>query len=92
VKKVLGYIMKPFLKIPAIRRRYLKRVLEHLEETPASKLSPELRQVQAALKRLPKHERYKALERGLEAGPSAQQELPSRALRRMAERQSKKYR
>jgi hypothetical protein len=92
MRKLLALLVRPFLKIPALRRRYLTRLLTHIEETPSSKLSPELRQVQAALKRLPKNQRLRALEAGLEAGPNAPQELPSRSLRRAAAKQSRRTR
>jgi hypothetical protein len=91
VRKFLGFLLRPFLKIPPIRRAYLRRVLTYIEETPASKLPAELRQAKTLLERLPRHQRLAALESGVEQGPQAQ--VPqSRALRRAAERQARRGR
>jgi hypothetical protein len=91
VRRFLGFLAKPFLKIGPIRRAYLKRLLKYMEETPASKLPAELRQAKTLLERLPRHQRLAALESGLEQGPQA--EVPqSRALRRAAERQARRSR
>jgi hypothetical protein len=92
VRRFLGFLFRPFLKIPPIRRAYFRRLLTFLEETPPSKLPEELRQAQTLLKRLPKAQRLAALEQGLEQGVEAQQPLPSRSLRRAAEREAKRRR
>jgi hypothetical protein len=92
MRKVLAFLARPFLKIPRLRRWYLRRLLTYLEDTPPSKLTPEMRTVQAMLKRLPRHKRLAALETGLREG-QAQAEMPqSRALRRAAERETRRRR
>ena len=91
MRKFLAVLAKPFLKIPRIRRWYLRRVLKYLDETPPSKLSPEMRTVQAFLKRLPKHQRLAALETGLEQG--AVGDVPqSRSMRRAAAKETRRRR
>jgi len=69
MRKFFGFLARPFLKIPPLRRWYLRRLLGYLEETPPSKLPDEMRQVQALLRRLPRHQRLAALETGLQQGP-----------------------
>ena len=90
MRKLLGLLARPFLRIAPLRRWYLRRVLRYLEEAPASKLSAEMRQVQALLKRLPKEQRLAALESGLQQGPQQEQPLPSRSLRRAAEKEARR--
>jgi hypothetical protein len=91
VRKFLAFLAKPFLKIPPLRRWYLRRVLKYLEETPPSKLGPEMRAAQALLRRMPKHQRLAALETGLEQG--AVGTVPqSRALRRAAAKEARRHR
>jgi len=93
MRKVLGFLARPFLKIPPVRRWYLRRLLTYLEDTPTSKLPDEMRAVQALLKRLPKHQRLAALETGLKQGSSPEAAAPqSRALRRAAAKQSRRSR
>jgi hypothetical protein len=94
VRRALGFLFRPFLKIPPIRRAYLRRLLTYLEETPASQLPPELRQAKTLLDRLPKNQRLAALETGLAQGPraAAQEPPPSRALRRAAAKEEKRRR
>jgi hypothetical protein len=91
MRKLLGLLARPFLKIPLLRRWYLRRLLRYLEDTPASKLPAEMRQVRALLERLPKAQRLAALESGLQQGPEAAA-LPSRSLRRAAEKQARRTR
>jgi hypothetical protein len=92
MRKFLAVLAKPFLKIPPIRRAYLRRVLKYLEETPASKLQPEMRAAQALLMRLPKHQRMAALETGIEQGGRAEDVPQSRALRRAAAKEARRRR
>jgi hypothetical protein len=91
VRKFLSFLVKPFLMIPPLRRAYLRRVLKYLEETPPSKLSGEMRTVQALLKRMPKHQRLAALETGLRQGSVAQGQQ-SRAMRRAAAKEARRRR
>src|SRR5436309_12859418 len=86
--KVRTAIARGVLRVPLFRRLYLTRLLKHLDETPKSKLRPELRTLQAALQRLPRHQRMGALETALRSPPTEQ--LPSRSLRRAADRQSRR--
>src|SRR5437870_4241367 len=51
MRKVLGFLARPFLTIPPVRRWYLRRLLTYLEDTPTSKLPDEMRAGQAQLKR-----------------------------------------
>ena len=89
--KFLGVLARPFLKIPPVRRWYLRRVLKYLEETPPSKFAPEMRAAQALLQRMPRHQRLAALETGLEQGTVG--EAPqSRALRRAAAKEARRHR
>jgi hypothetical protein len=93
VRRVFGFLLRPFLKIPLVRRAYLKRLLTYLEETPTSKLPAELRAAKSMLERLPKQQRLAALESGLDQGPqAAQQPPPSRAMRRAAEKEQRRRR
>jgi hypothetical protein len=91
MRRLLGLLARPLLKIPFLRRRYLRRLVDRLERTPAAELPPELRPVQAALKRLPKAQRLPALEAGAQQGPDAEA-LPSRSLRRAAAKQARRTR
>ena len=91
MRKLLGLFAKPFLKIPPIRRWYLRRLLRFLEDTPPSKLPQELRQAKALLDRLPKAQRLAALEAGLQQTPETQ--VPqSRSLRRAAAKEARRRR
>jgi hypothetical protein len=92
MRKFLALLARPFLKIPPLRRWYLKRLLTYLEETPASKLPAEMRTVQAMLKRLPRHQRLAALQTGMEQGQSQADVPQSRALRRAAEKEARRRR
>jgi hypothetical protein len=91
MRAILGFLARPFLKIPPLRCWYLRRLLTYLEETPSAKLPAEMRTVQAMLERLPRHQRLAALETGLQRGPQASAPQ-SRALRRAAERESRRRR
>src|SRR5437588_2564369 len=88
--RVRAAIARKLLKVPFLRRFYLKRLLKHLDGTPRGELEPELRELQTALARVPRPRRLAMLESLLEQGPEVVQQ--SRSLRRMAERQSKKAR
>jgi hypothetical protein len=90
-QKVFAFLFKPFLKIPAVRRRYLRRMLEYIEDTPRAKLPEELRPVQAALKRMPtRQQKLAALESGFEAQASGEAPPQSRAIRRAAAKQARR--
>ena len=86
------------LKVPFLRRRYVKSLLRQLEEGGGKKgLPPELQQLQRMLKQVPPPQRAQTLETALRQGlsgevPSAPAELPSRSLRRAAERQQRRQR
>jgi hypothetical protein len=86
--RVRTAVARGILRVPIVRRLYLRRLLKHLDETPKSQLKPELRTLQAALQRLPRHQRMGALETALRSPPA--EELPSRSLRRAAGRQQKR--
>jgi hypothetical protein len=86
--RVRNAVARGILRVPIFRRLYLQRLLKHLDETPKSQLKQELRTLQAALQRLPRHQRMGALETALRSPPA--EELPSRSLRRAAGRQQKR--
>jgi len=89
---------KLVLKVPFLRRRYVRSVLRHLDEGGGKKgLPPELQQLQRLLKQVPPPQREKTLESALLQGlsgtlPSEPEQLPSRSMRRAAERQQRKRR
>ena len=86
------------LRVGWLRRRYAKRLLKHMEEGGGKKgLPPELVQLEKMLKQVPPPQRLQALETALQQGasgeaPSAPEQLPSRSLRRAAERQQRRSR
>ena len=86
--RVRTALARGVLRVPLFRKLYLTRLLKHLDETPKSQLKPELRTLQAALQRMPRHQRMGALETALRSPPP--EELPSRSLRRAADRQSRR--
>jgi hypothetical protein len=87
---VRAALIRLFLRIPFLRRFYVRRVLAFLEKTGKRRkpLPTELQQLQAALARLPtrarKLEVLEAALRGSATGDAA----PSRALRRAAAKQT----
>jgi hypothetical protein len=91
-------LAKLVLKVPFLRRRYVRSVLGQLEEGGGRKgLPPELQQLQRLLKQVPPPQRAQTLENALLQGlsgdlPSEPEQLPSRSLRRAAERQQRKRR
>jgi hypothetical protein len=91
-----GALAKLILRVGFLRRRYVKRLLKHLEEGGGKRgLAPELVQLQGYLKQLPPPQRQQALETALQQGisgqaPTAPEQLPSRSLRRAAEREQRR--
>jgi hypothetical protein len=89
---------KVVLKIPFLRRRYVRTILLQLDEGGGKKgLPPELQQLQRLLKQVPPTQRAQTLESAFLQGlsgqvPSEPEQLPSRSLRRAAERQQRKRR
>jgi hypothetical protein len=89
---------KLLLKVPFLRRRYVRSVLRHLEEGGGKKgLSPELAQLKTMLQQVPPPQRPQFLETALRQGlsgevPTSPEQLPSRSLRRAAERQQRRRR
>jgi hypothetical protein len=83
LKAALG---RSVFKIGFLRRRYLKTMLEQLEDSKPHQLTPEMRQIQIALKRVPKGQRMATLETALRHGLSGEQPASNRTLRRQAGR------
>jgi hypothetical protein len=91
--KLRAAFARKLMKVPILRRFYLRRLLKHIDDTPREKLEPELRQLQAALATVPPPRRMAMLESALEQGPEATDVVQqSRALRRAAERQNQRAR
>ena len=78
------------VRLPFFGKLYLKATLRYLEKTPPSKLPPQLKQLKAALDRVPKHRRLQMLEDAARGKIPQPEELSSRTLRRAAQRQQKK--
>lgn len=89
--RIRGALARALLRVPILRRFYLRWLLAYLERAERRKrpLPAELRQLQDALARLPKARRLPALEAALRHG---EPELPSRSLRRAAAKQAKRGR
>jgi hypothetical protein len=85
------WLGKTIVKTPWLGDRYLRGILKHLEETPKSKLSPEMQQMKAGLERLPKKQRLPMLKDAMLGNiPQTPEEMPSRALRRQAARSQRR--
>src|SRR3954449_2815523 len=82
------------LKIPFMRRLYLRRLLNLLESGGTKKrpLPPQLQELRRAIMRVPERQRYATLEAALKQGPQLEQTPPSRALRRAAAKQQRRKR
>jgi hypothetical protein len=87
-------LMTTILKVGFLRRFYLRRLLSLLESGGTKKrpLPPQLQELRRAIMRVPERQRYATLETALKQGPQLQQNPPSRALRRAAERQQRRKR
>jgi len=83
-------LSKLLVRIPFVGRLYLKATLRYLEKTPPSKMPPQLRQLKAALDKVPKHKRLAMLEDAAAGRIPQPDKLPSRQLRRAAARQAKR--
>lgn len=81
-------VAKALISIPFVRRRYARRLLDTIENSPPSTLPPQLRELRTALQRVPKPRRLELLEQALANPEQAQQQqeiiASNRQLRRMA--------
>jgi hypothetical protein len=84
-------VARTLVKVPGLRGLYLKALLRTLENTPPSKLPPELRQLKQMLGQVPASQRLDFLKAGLRGELPRPAEL-SREMRRAAERQSRRAR
>lgn len=77
-------------RIPWMRRRYARRTLRSIQKFKDKRrpLPEGLQRIDRQLQRLPPNKRQEALEQMLEFG-ARQEELPSREMRRSAERQER---
>jgi len=95
---VRAALAKLVLKVPFLRRRYVRGLLRQLEEDGGKReLPPELAQLRRLLKQVPPRQREQTLEAALRQGlsgevPNEPEQLPSRTLRRAAQRQQRKRR
>jgi len=94
---VRAALAKLVLKVPFLRRRYVRGLLRQLEDGGKRELPPELAQLRRLLKQVPPPQREQTLEAALRQGlsgevPNEPEQLPSRSLRRAAQRQQRKRR
>ena len=82
-------LAKLMVKIPFVSTLYLKTTLRYLEKTPRNKLPPELREMKTALEKLPKQKRMAAMQDAVKGNIQKPEDLPSRQLRRLAEKQQR---
>jgi hypothetical protein len=85
---------RTLLRVPFLRRFYLRRLLALLESGGTKKrpLPPQLQDLRRVIMRVPESKRYATLEQALEQAPQLEQNPPSRALRRAAARQQRRRR
>ena len=76
-------------RLPWIGPRYTRGMLRAIERTPKEKLTPELRQMQAMLARIPEEQRVE-LVRAAMRGEMPEPETMPRSMRRAAARESKR--
>ena len=79
------------VRLPVLGPRYVRTLVRALERTPRAKLSPELRQAQAMLARLPEEQRADLLRAAMRGEAPAPQQL-GRSARRAAAREARRHR
>jgi len=84
-------LARTIARMPIVGPRYLRALVRALERTPRAKLTPELRQAQAMLSRLPPEQQVELLRKSLR-GELPEPEQLGRSARRAAARQSRRGR
>lgn len=89
--KARASISRAFLRVPFLRRLYVRRVLAFLEKSKRKRrpLPPELRDLDAMMRRLPARQRPEALEAALRLQVTEGDRATSREMRRAAARQGR---
>ena len=82
-------IAKVIFKLPFLRNAYAKNIMKMMRSAPKGQLPPELEHLRNMLQQVPPAKREKAIQAALKGELPAPDALPSRALRRQAERSAR---
>ena len=82
-------IAKAIFKLPFLRRAYSKNIMKMMASAPKGQLPPELEHLRNMLQQVPPAKRQKAIEAALRGDMPTPENMPSREMRRKAERASR---
>lgn len=82
-------IAKAIFKLPFLRNAYAKNIMKMMGSAPKGALPPELEHLRNMLQQVPQAKREKALQQALKGDMPQPDAMPSRALRRQAQRASR---
>lgn len=82
-------IAKALVKVPFIRKAYAKNMMKMMNSAPKGALPPELEHMRNMLKQVPPAKREKVVQDALKGEMPAPDALPSRQMRRQAQRASR---
>ena len=82
-------IAKAAFKLPFLRRAYARNIMKMMNSAPKGHLPPELEHLRNMLQQVPPAKREKAIQAALRGDMPAPDAMPSRAMRRQAQRASK---
>ena len=82
-------IAKTVFKLPFLRNAYAKNIMKMMNSAPKGQLPPELEHLRNMLQQVPPAKREKALQSALKGDMPQPDAMPSRAMRRQAQRASK---
>ncbi len=82
-------IAKFIFKLPFLRNAYAKNIMKMMQSAPKGQLPPELEHLRNMLQQVPPKKREKAIQAALKGDMPTPDALPSRAMRRQAERSAR---
>ena len=82
-------IAKTIFKLPFLRNAYAKNIMKMMSSAPKGQLPPELEHLRNMLQQVPPAKREKALQAALKGDLPQPDAMPSRAMRRQAQRASR---
>lgn len=80
---------KVLFKLPFVRKAYSKNIMKMMASAPKGQLPPELEHLRNQLQQVPPAKREKMIQAALMGDMKAPEALPSREMRRKAERASR---
>ena len=82
-------IAKFIFKLPFLRNAYAKNIMKMMKSAPKGQLPPDLEHLRNMLQQVPPAKREKAIQAALKGEMPTADALPSRAMRRQAERSAR---